>query len=69
MKAQFIRVALVKTDLSHLVCIGCGKFNTDFAVVNGPDVEPEAGVHKKCILSVHARRTRMVKKKKEASVT
>lgn len=55
---KFLRVELVATTLSHLVCAGCGGYRCDFAfAVNGDDEpEPQAGVHKKCISLVKAKR-------------
>lgn len=54
---KYLRVELAPTDLSHLVCIGCGRFNVDLAIVNGDDVdEPQAGIHKGCIHRVKAKR-------------
>lgn len=51
---KFLRVELVPCDVTYLICIACGKFHTEFAIrVNG---EPQAGVHKKCIEAVHAKR-------------
>jgi hypothetical protein len=55
---KFLRVELVPTDLSHLVCVGCGSFNVQFAIVvdNDPDYDAHVGVHKKCISRVKAKR-------------
>lgn len=60
---KFLRVELTsvsESGLSHLVCIGCGRFNVDFAiVVNDHEAiggSSEAGVHKKCIKNVKAKR-------------
>ncbi len=53
---KFLRVELVPTDLSHLVCAGCGGYRCEFAFAINNDDEPQAGVHKKCIATVKAKR-------------
>lgn len=50
---KFLRVELAPTTCSYLVCVACGRFNCDYAIVTD---EPEAGIHKKCIAKVKAKR-------------
>jgi len=52
----FLRVELSPTDESHLVCIACGRFNCDLAiVVGGGSLESQTGLHKKCVATVKAK--------------
>lgn len=59
---KFLRVALVANtmgingSLSHLVCVACGGFNCDFAIANGEPGDEQAGVHKRCLAKVKAKR-------------
>lgn len=46
-----IKIQLVATDRTDLVCVLCGRFQTEFAVVlpGGSGDEAHTGVHKRCI--------------------
>jgi hypothetical protein len=54
MKRRTLRVQLVETKRTDLVCIGCGQFRTQFAIVvtGESDEHAQAGVHKVCIGSI-----------------
>lgn len=54
--SKFVRIELRETDVTYLICIACGKFHTDYAIVTGG--EPQVGLHKKCVDVVHAKRER-----------
>jgi len=57
--ANSLRVQIVKTTRTDLLCIRCGDFGSQFAIV-APGVdqkEAQAGVHRKCIPLVKARRS------------
>lgn len=57
MKTKAIKVRLEKTTRTDLMCIACGNFQTEFAVVcHGDESNFVAGVHRICINSVHVRR-------------
>jgi hypothetical protein len=49
-----LRLVLEPADGTHLYCIACGGYRTEYAVVNGGD--PQSGIHKKCIEAVHKKR-------------
>lgn len=52
-----LKVRLEKTTRTDLVCIGCGGFRTEYAIVSGVvEGESVAGVHRDCIADVHVRR-------------
>lgn len=56
-----LRVQVVKTTRTDLVCIACGGFGHDapmLAIVapEQPSEEAHAGVHRRCILAIKARR-------------
>jgi hypothetical protein len=53
---KFLRVALVANTFSHLVCIACGMFKCEFAISNGVEGDEQAGIHKRCIPKVKAKR-------------
>jgi hypothetical protein len=55
---KFLRVELVPAMASHLICVACGNFHCDFAIVADGDKtgDGQAGVHKKCIAKVKAKR-------------
>ncbi len=56
------RVQLAPTRRTDLVCMSCGRFRTEFAVVPvGGDATREAtdshvGVHRACLANIHLRR-------------
>lgn len=50
-----LKVRLEKTTRTDLICIGCGGFRTEFAVVTKGDFVA-VGVHRACIEDVHVRR-------------
>jgi predicted Fe-S protein YdhL (DUF1289 family) len=56
------RIQLVLTRRTDLVCIGCGRFRTEFAVVpidgdtSREALDSNVGVHRKCLDRVHFRR-------------
>lgn len=60
MKPRFIRLRLEPTTLTHLMCICCSGFKTEFAVVPhyglDDESEPAVGLHKKCMKTMHAKR-------------
>lgn len=55
MKRRFVRIEVTPTDLTSLMCIACGGFKTELAVVV-PAGEPMAGLHKRCTALVAAKR-------------
>jgi hypothetical protein len=57
-KQKLIKVKLEKVQRTDLICIGCGCFRTDWAIVSSPGAEPVAGVHSKCIDDLHVKHTR-----------
>jgi hypothetical protein len=63
MKHKHMKVRLEKVKRTDLICVACGDFRTDWAIVPGPGAEPQAGVHSRCIQHMHVRHTR---KKSEA---
>jgi hypothetical protein len=54
MQRKHIRIALEPTDVTFLMCIVCGKFRTEYAVVT--TIGPEVGIHKACIDQAHQKR-------------
>jgi hypothetical protein len=50
-----LKVRLEKTSRTDLVCIACGQFRTEFAIMTA-ESSSEAGVHRECIGRVHVRR-------------
>lgn len=57
-KQKLIKVKLEKVQRTDLICIGCGSFRTDWAIVPTPGAEPVAGIHSKCIGDLHVKHTR-----------
>ncbi|HYX21404.1 MAG TPA: hypothetical protein VFA98_11225 [Thermoanaerobaculia bacterium] len=57
-KQKLMKIRLEKVQRTDLICIACNCFRTDWAIVPGPGVEPVAGVHSKCIASMHVKHTR-----------
>lgn len=55
-----IKIHIVSCERTDLMCICCGNFRTDFAVLPGANVgilaDPVVGVHKKCIPLMHVKR-------------
>jgi hypothetical protein len=60
-KKRFCKVALEKVSRTDLICIGCGNFRTEWAIVPIGDAEPVAGLHTKCIPGMHVRHARKPK--------
>jgi hypothetical protein len=61
-KRRTIKVALERVTRTDLICISCGSFRTEWAIVPstraGGVEDAMAGVHTKCIDSLHVRFTR-----------
>lgn len=53
---NFIRIKLVPTDRTDLICIYCYKYRTDQALEPTNGSEPMVGVHKGCIDAMHHKR-------------
>ena len=66
-KKRFCKVALERVSRTDLICIGCGCFRTEWAIVSMGGAEPVAGLHTKCIPGMHVRHTRKVKTSGDAS--
>jgi hypothetical protein len=67
-KTKNIKVALVRIERTDLICIGCGSFRTEWAIVPiGKESEPQAGVHTKCIPGLHVRHARKAKSEAQKS--
>ena len=66
-KKRFCKVALEKVSRTDLICIGCGNFRTEWAIVPVGDAEPVAGLHTKCIPGMHVRHARKSKDADAAS--
>lgn len=65
-KRKNVKVALERVTRTDLICVSCGNFRTEWAIVPAPAGGVEdavAGVHTKCIDNLHVRFTR----KKSAS--
>ena len=65
-RQKTIRVALEKTKRTDIMCIACGRFHAELAIVvdnpAGFDPFPQsAGVHRACVTWVHRKRQRKVK--------
>jgi hypothetical protein len=68
MKSRNIKIRLESIKRTDLICVGCGCFRTEWAIVPAlppaalrypaPDVEPVAGVHTRCLDSLHVKHTR-----------
>ena len=56
MKQKLMKIRLEKVQRTDLICIGCGNFRTDWAIVAAEGVEPQAGVHTKCIQELHQKK-------------
>jgi len=61
MKTKNMKIRLEKVQRTDLICVGCGNFRTEWAIVPSPGAESQAGVHTKCIPSLHVRHTRKPK--------
>jgi hypothetical protein len=61
-KTKFMKVSLIRVERTDLICVGCGRFRTEWAILplqldaQDIDNEPIAGVHTKCIPGLHVRR-------------
>jgi hypothetical protein len=44
-----IKIEIVPTDRTDLLCIRCGMFRTDYAVQPSPGAEQHVGVHAACL--------------------
>jgi hypothetical protein len=61
-KKKLIKIALERVQRTDLICIACGNFRTEWAIMPSIEgIEPAAGVHTKCIPSLHVKRTRNTK--------
>lgn len=53
-----IRIKLEKTTRTDLMCVACGQFRTEFACVpNSGTEDAQSGVHRKCIPTIHTKRS------------
>jgi hypothetical protein len=59
---KHLRLSLVPTDRSDLVCVACSGFKTDFAILIGGEPSEFYGMHKKCISTAHAKRAKNIEK-------
>lgn len=60
-KRKLVKIALERITRTDLICASCGGFRTEWAIlpgVNSLDSEPMAGLHTKCIDSIHVRKAR-----------
>ena len=59
-RRKLMKIALEKVSRTDLICIACGMFRTEWAIVpNSADPEDAvAGLHSKCIDAIHVRHTR-----------
>ena len=53
-RARNIRIALVPTDRTDLMCTACGGFRTQYAI-DVPGREPQVGLHLRCIPALRVR--------------
>lgn len=60
MKQKLMKIRLEKTQRTDLICIGCGNFRTEWAIVPALGAEPQAGVHTKCAQELHQKKQRKV---------
>ena len=66
--AQTIRVRLVPTERSDLVCLACGMFRTQYAVLSQASGGAQVGCHAGCIAYVAVRFTRQKKQEETSSL-
>ena len=58
-RRKLIKIALERVSRTDLICIACGSFRTEWAVVPAGDVEEAvAGCHTKCMDGLHVRHSR-----------
>ena len=59
-RPKAFRVTLVPVGaVTHLMCIVCGNFRTELAVVAGDGLDPQVGMHHRCLRELNrARQTR-----------
>jgi len=60
-KRRNVKVALERVTRTDLICVSCGDFRTEWAIVPGKigGVEDAvAGVHTRCVEALHVRFTR-----------
>jgi len=60
-KHRHVKIALERMTRTDLICVACGGFRTEWAIVpvtRPEDWDPVAGVHTRCIDSLHVRFTR-----------
>jgi hypothetical protein len=55
-----IKMHLVRTKNTSVICVVCGRFQADHAAVLADGSEAEYGAHKKCAPMLHVKRTRKV---------
>ena len=66
MKRKFVKVAIERVSRTDLICVSCGRFRTEWAIVAPGSDEPVAGVHAGCVDKLHVKHAR---KPKESEVT
>lgn len=61
-RRKYMKVALERVSRTDLICVACGNFRTEWAIVPstaaGEAAEPSAGIHTGCIGELHVRHTR-----------
>jgi len=60
-KRRHVKVTLERVTRTDLICVACGGFRTEWAIVPAArpeDWDPWVGVHTKCIDKLHVRFTR-----------
>jgi hypothetical protein len=55
-----IKLHLVRTKNTSILCVACGKFGADHVVVLADGSETDYGCHRKCAPMLHVKRTRKV---------
>jgi hypothetical protein len=63
-----LRVKLVKTRRTDVMCVSCGSFHADHVIVLTTGVETDSGIHKKCVDTTAVRFTRKKKSVPEIEV-
>ena len=64
-----LRVRLVKTKRTDVMCVECQNFHADHVIVRTDGTETDSGVHSKCAEQVHAKFTRKRKSQPELPET
>ena len=59
-----LKLHIIKTDRSDVICVGCGRFGADHVAVLADGSETDYGVHKAkkfdCVARLHVKRGRNV---------